>query len=73
MQCIPGKILTETIEDLDEEQTRDLANQLSGILNTLHTVHHTVPGPVGDGHAMAPRLFTTSGAGPFHSLQDLID
>ncbi|KKY20290.1 putative phosphotransferase enzyme family protein [Phaeomoniella chlamydospora] len=73
MQYIPGKILAQTIENLDEEQTRDLTSQLTRILNTLHTVRHTVPGPVDGGRAMAPRLFTTSGAGPFNSLQDLID
>ncbi|KIW99703.1 uncharacterized protein Z518_11116 [Rhinocladiella mackenziei CBS 650.93] len=73
MQYIPGKILAQTIEDLDEEQTRDLADQLTRILNTLHTIHHTVPGPVDGGRAMAPRLFTSSGAGPFYSIQDLID
>ena len=73
MQYIPGKILAETIEDLDKEQTRDLADQLTRILNTLHTIHHRVPGPVDGGRAMAPRLFTTSGAGPFYSIQDLIN
>ncbi|KIW75477.1 hypothetical protein Z517_10218 [Fonsecaea pedrosoi CBS 271.37] len=73
MQYVPGKTLAHTIEDLDEEQIRDLANQLIRILTTLHTVHHTVPGPVGGGRVMAPRLFTTSGVGPFYSLQDLID
>lgn len=73
MQYIPGLILAQTIEDLDEEQTRDLADQLTRMLNTLHTIHHTVPGPVGGGRALAPRLFTSNGAGPFDSIQDLID
>ena len=73
MQYVPGKILAQTIEELDEDQKRDLTDQLLHLLDTLHTIRHTVPGPVGGGRAMAPRLFTSNGAGPFQSNADLID
>ena len=73
MRYVSGKILAQTIEDLDEDQKRDLSNQLTHLLNKIHTIRHTIPGAVGCGAATAPRLFTSDGAGPFQSIADLIN
>jgi Phosphotransferase enzyme family len=72
MQYVSGQILAQTIEDLAEDQKRDLSNQLINMLKKPHTVRHSIPGAVGGGPALAPPLFTSDGAGPFHSVADLI-
>ena len=72
MQYISGQVLEKVIEEVTEDQKRDLSCQLIRLLDELHTVRHNIPGAVGSGLALAPALFTTGGAGPFQSVSDLI-
>ena len=72
MEFVPGKLVVDIWDDLDEKARQNIHSQLYGYICQLQALDFSTPGPIGEGISEGA-LFTGYGAGPFQSAKDLED
>lgn len=77
MDYIPGQRIDECWDSLNDSAKKNVTTQVAAMIEQMQsmTLNHLPPGPIGgtSGAPLEGCWFSTYGAGPFETLQDLED